>query len=98
MMYSGYIPVVAPVDLGDDGQVLNVNADTAAAEIATGLCAEEAIFLTDVPGVLDAEKRLLLHLTEAEVADLIADKVIYGGMIPKVEACLRALEGAKSSH
>jgi acetylglutamate kinase len=98
IMDAGFIPVVAPVALGDDGQALNVNADTVAAEIATALCAEEAIFLTDVPGVLDTEKRLLLRLTEAEVADLIADKVIYGGMIPKVEACLRALEGAKNSH
>jgi acetylglutamate kinase len=96
--HAGFIPVVAPLALGDDGQPLNVNADTAAAEIAAALGAERAIFLTDVPGVLGADGRLLAQLTEAEVADLVAEKVIYGGMIPKVEACLRALDGARSSH
>jgi acetylglutamate kinase len=95
---AGFIPVVAPVALGDDGQPLNVNADTAAAEVASALGAERAIFLTDVPGVLGGDGRLLAELTEAEVADLIAEKVIHGGMIPKVEACLRALDGARSSH
>jgi acetylglutamate kinase len=95
---AGFIPVVAPIALGDDSQPLNVNADTAAAEIATALRAEMAIFLTDVPGVLDADKRLISHLTEADVASLIEEKVIYGGMIPKAEACLKALEGARSSH
>jgi acetylglutamate kinase len=95
---AGFIPVVAPVALGDDNQPLNVNADTAAAEIATALRAEMAIFLTDVPGVLDGDKCLISQLTEADVSSLIAEKVIYGGMIPKVEACLKALEGARSSH
>jgi acetylglutamate kinase len=95
---AGFIPVVAPIALGDDGEPLNVNADTAAAEIAAALRAEMAIFLTDVPGVLDAESCLILRLTEADVSSLIAEKVIYGGMIPKVEACLKALEGARSSH
>jgi acetylglutamate kinase len=95
---AGYIPVVAPVALGDDGRALNVNADTAAAEIAATLQAEEAIFLTDVPGVLDSDKQIIPSLPAAEVEGLIADKVIYGGMIPKVEACLRALTGARQSH
>jgi acetylglutamate kinase len=98
ILNAGFIPVVAPIALGDDCQPLNVNADAAAAEVAAALHAERAIFLTDVPGVLDADRRLISHLTEAEVADLIAEQVIHGGMIPKVEACLRALEGAQSSH
>jgi acetylglutamate kinase len=95
---AGYIPVVAPIALGDDGYALNLNGDTAAAELATALGAAKAIFLTDVPGVLDAEKRLLSELSALEAKDLIAQKVISGGMIPKVEASLRALAGVERSH
>ncbi len=95
---SGYIPVVAPIALGEDGRALNLNADTAAAELAAALRAEKAIFLTDVPGVLDADGRLISELSEGQTKALIAEKVISGGMIPKVEACLRALAGVKRSH
>ena len=95
---AGYIPVVAPVALGDDGYSLNVNADTAAAEVGAAIGAAKAIFLTDVSGVLDANKRLLSELSALEAKDLIAQKVISGGMIPKVEACLRALSGVERSH
>lgn len=95
---AGYIPVIAPVALGDDGRPVNLNADTAAAEIAAALGAEKAIFLTDVPGVLDANGTLMSQLTALEAKDLIAQKVISGGMIPKVEAALRALAGAERSH
>jgi acetylglutamate kinase len=95
---AGYIPVIAPVALGDDGHALNVNADTAAAEIAAELGAAKAIFLTDVPGVLNADKQLVSELSALEAKDLIAQKVISGGMIPKVEACLRALAGVERSH
>lgn len=95
---SGYIPVVAPIALGDDGRALNLNADTAAAELAAALRAEKAIFLTDVPGVLDADGRLISELSDGQTKALIAEKVISGGMIPKVEACLRALAGVKRSH
>jgi len=95
---SGYIPVVAPIALGEDGRALNLNADTAAAELAAALRAEKAIFLTDVPGVLDADGRLISELSDGQTKALIAEKVISGGMIPKVEACLRALAGVKRSH
>jgi acetylglutamate kinase len=95
---AGYIPVVAPIALGDDGFGLNLNADTAAAELAATLRAEKAIFLTDVPGVLDADGRLISELSAGQTKALIAEKVISGGMIPKVEACLRALAGVKRSH
>ena len=95
---AGFIPVVAPVALGDDGSALNVNADTAAAEIASAMRAETAIFLTDVPGVLDSEKRLIPQLSAAEAATLVSNGVISGGMIPKVDACLRAVVGAKQSQ
>lgn len=95
---AGYIPVVAPIALGENGQALNINADTAAAELAAALGATKAIFLTDVPGVLDADKNLISELSALEAKDLIAQKVIFGGMIPKVEACLRALNGVERSH
>ncbi len=95
---AGYIPVVAPIALGEDGASLNLNADTAAAELAATLRAEKAIFLTDVPGVLDADGRLISVLSAGKTKALIAEKVISGGMIPKVEACLRALAGVKRSH
>lgn len=95
---AGYIPVVAPIALGDNGLALNLNADTAAAELAATLHAEKAIFLTDVPGVLDAAGHLISELSAEQTKALIAEKVISGGMIPKVEACLRALAGVKRSH
>lgn len=95
---AGFIPVIAPIALGDDGHPLNVNADTSAAELAATLGASKAIFLTDVPGVLDADKKLISVLSALEAKDLIAQKVISGGMIPKVEACLKALNGVERSH
>jgi len=95
---AGYIPVVAPIALGEDGLGLNLNADTAAAELAAALRAEKAIFLTDVPGVHDAAGHLISELSAGQTKALIAEKVISGGMIPKVEACLRALAGVKRSH
>ncbi len=95
---SGFIPVVAPIALGDDGHSLNLNADTAAAELAAEIQAEKAIFMTDVPGVLDGDGHLISELSASQTKSLIADKVISGGMIPKVEACLRALAGVKRSH
>jgi acetylglutamate kinase len=95
---AGFIPVIAPVASGDDGFPLNVNADTAAAELAAALGASKVIFLTDVPGVLDVDKNLLSELSALQAKDLIAQKVITGGMIPKVEACLRALAGVERSH
>jgi len=95
---ASFIPVIAPIALGDDGYPLNVNADTAAAELAAALGASKAIFLTDVPGVLDGNKQLLSELSALEAKDLIAQKVISGGMIPKVEACLKALNGVERSH
>lgn len=87
------IPVIAPVAPGADGQTYNVNADTFAGAIAGALNAARLLFLTDVPGVLDHNGKLLKQLTVAEVKALIADGTISGGMIPKVETCMEALEG-----
>jgi len=86
------IPVLAPVAQGLDGETYNVNADTFAGAIAGALKAKRLLFLTDVPGVLDAQKNLIKELRVDEVRALIADGTITGGMIPKVETCIYALE------
>ncbi len=86
-----YIPVVAPLATGPDGNALNVNADVFAARLAQALGAEKLVLLTDIAGVLDADKQLISSLTESEARGLIARGVISGGMIPKVEQALAAL-------
>ena len=89
---SEIIPVVAPIGAGPAGETYNINADTAAGAIAGALGARRLLMLTDVKGVLDGEKRLLPMLTLAQVRRLIADGTIKGGMIPKVETCMTAVE------
>ena len=86
------IPVLAPVAQGVDGQTYNINADTFAGAIAGALKAKRLLFLTDVPGVLDRDKRLIKELKTTDISELIADGTITGGMIPKVETCIYALE------
>jgi acetylglutamate kinase len=86
------IPVLAPVAAAADGGSFNVNADTFAGAIAGALKAKRFLLLTDVPGVLDKNKKLIDALSAADVRALIADGTISGGMIPKVETCLYALE------
>jgi acetylglutamate kinase len=90
----GYIPVVAPISFGSmEGRVtlLNVNGDTAAGEIAAALAAEKLIFLTDVDGIYDGARKVIPRLNLAEAKDMLASGVASGGMIPKIEASLRAL-------
>ncbi len=95
---SGVIPVIAPVGIGEDGQTYNINADTAAGAVAGALSATRLLMLTDVPGVLDANKRLIPELTAEEARAAIADGTISGGMIPKVETCLDAVaQGARAA-
>ena len=86
------IPVLAPVALGADGETYNVNADTFAGAIAGALKAKRLLFLTDVPGVLDKDKNLIKELSIGRIRELIADGTIHGGMIPKVETCIYAIE------
>src|SRR5262245_51004948 len=86
------IPVLAPVATSKDGVTYNVNADTFAGAIAGALKAKRLLLLTDVPGVLDKSKKLIDQLTADDARRLIADGTISGGMIPKVETCLYALE------
>lgn len=89
---DGIIPVVAPVGIGADGHTYNVNADTMAGAIAAALGASRLFLLTDVAGVLDKEKRLLTDLTPADIQGLQADGTVTGGMIPKLETCVHAVE------
>ena len=89
---SEMIPVLAPVAPGRDGNTYNINADTFAGAIAGSLGAKRLLFLTDVDGVLDKDKKLIPELTATDARAMIADGVITGGMIPKVETCLEALD------
>lgn len=90
---AGVIPVIAPIGVGEDGQTYNINSDTVAGAVAAAVKARRFLLLTDVPGVLDADGRLLPELSAGEVRRLITDGTISGGMIPKVETCLAAIEG-----
>lgn len=87
------IPVVAPIGLGPEGETFNINADTAAGAVAAAVDASRFLLLTDVEGVLDKDRRLIPELTVAEARGLIADGTISGGMIPKIETCMAAVEG-----
>ncbi len=88
----GLIPVIAPIAIGEDGETYNVNADVFAGAIAGALEANRLLFLTDVPGVLDKNGELIKELTVKQALKLIKDGTITGGMIPKVETCIEALE------
>ncbi|MEE8153315.1 MAG: acetylglutamate kinase [candidate division NC10 bacterium] len=90
---EAFIPVIAPTGVDEEGITYNINADLAAGEIASALAAEKLIVLTDIDGILDREGRLHSSLGRDEVEKLIEEQVISTGMVPKVKACLRALEG-----
>jgi len=90
---KGFIPVIAPIGVGEDGLTYNVNADEAAGAIAQALRAEKLMLLTDVEGVLDADGKLIRQLTREHAREQMASGAIRGGMIPKVECCLAAVQG-----
>lgn len=89
---SGMIPVIAPIAVGADGETYNINADTMAGAIAAALGAARLFLLTDVAGVLDKDKNLLTDLRPSDIARLAQDGTISGGMIPKLETCVHAVE------
>jgi acetylglutamate kinase len=95
---QGRIPVMASIGLGYDGQAYNVNADTVAAELAVTLHASKLILMTDVAGVRDGDGALISQLDAVRARKLLADSVIRDGMIPKVEAAIRATEGGSATH
>ncbi len=90
---SDVIPVIAPIGYGENGETYNINADTFAGAIAAAIGARRLLLLTDVAGVLDSEGNIQTRLTEKDVKALIDDGAIVGGMIPKVETCLDAVNG-----
>jgi acetylglutamate kinase len=96
---SGYIPVIAPVAAGTDGNGYNVNADTAAGSVAKALAAEKLILLTDVPGILGADLKTISTMNREEAEKLVKSDTVKGGMIPKITCCLDALRGGvKKTH
>ena len=101
---AGFIPVIAPVAVRGtapaqgETPLLNVNADTAAGEIAAAIGAERLVLLTDVEGVLDSSHRLIPRLTRRQAKGLMRSRVVAGGMAPKIGACLKALERVRVTH
>lgn len=99
LMEQGFIPVIAPVGVGPEGEAYNINADLVAGAVAGALSAEKVIYLTDVKGVMDREGRLLSSLTLRQVEDLLRQEVAHGGMIPKLKSAWKALTaGVKKAH
>jgi len=93
---DGFIPVISPVGVGPKGETLNINADYIAAAVASALKAEKLILLTDVPGLMDKKGRIISTVTKRQTKKLFDDGTITGGMMPKVQACLKAIEGGVS--
>jgi len=99
LMDSNYIPVIAPLGFDENNNVYNINADSAASKIASELAAEKIIFLTDQQGVLNNKKELISSLNFEEINTLIEKEVITGGMLPKIKACLDAINNnVKMAH
>ncbi|MCY4444929.1 MAG: acetylglutamate kinase [Rhodobacteraceae bacterium] len=92
LLQSGLIPVIAPIGVSHDGQTLNVNGDTAAGAIAAALHADRLLLLTDVDGVLNQDGQLMSRLTPQEIRSKIRDGIIEGGMTPKTETAIKAVE------
>ena len=97
LVQSEFIPVIAPVGVGKDGESYNINADVVAGAIAQALNAEKLVLLTNTPGILDADKTTLSSLNKAEVEALIADGTISEGMLPKVDCAIDAVSGGVNS-
>jgi acetylglutamate kinase len=93
---DGFIPVISPVGVGPKGETLNINADYVAASIASALRSEKLILLTDVPGIMDKKNKMISTLRKQQIKKFIEDKTITGGMVPKVQACLKAIDGGVS--
>jgi len=99
LVHEGFIPVIAPIGVGENGESYNINADLVAGKLAETLKAEKLILLTNTAGLLDKEGNLLTGLTAEQVDALIADGTIYGGMLPKIATALEAVKnGVRSSH
>lgn len=93
LVTDGFIPVIAPTGMGDNGETYNINADIVAGEVAAALKAEKLVLLTDVEGVWDRDKQLINTMDNRRALQMIDDGTIAGGMFPKVKCCLKALRG-----
>jgi len=99
MVTGGFIPIIAPIGVGEDGHSYNINADLVAGCVAEVLGAEKLILLTNTKGLLDKQGKLLTGLTSGEVDTLIADGTVHGGMLPKIRCALSAVKsGVRSAH
>ena len=99
LVSGGFIPVIAPIGVGDDGRSYNINADLVAGRVAEVLGAEKLILLTNTTGLLDKQGKLLTGLNASQVDGLIADGTIHGGMLPKIQCALSAVKtGVRSAH
>lgn len=96
---DGFIPVIAPIGVGGDGSAFNINADYVASAVASALKAEKLILLTDVPGIKDKREVVISSINRKDIKGLIDNGTISGGMLPKVQACVSALDGGvKKTH
>lgn len=99
LLQGNFIPVIAPIGVGEDGQSYNINADLVAGKLAEVLCAEKLIMLTNTPGLLDADGKVLTGLSVKKVNELIEKQVIQGGMLPKIRSALDAVNaGVRAAH
>jgi len=95
---NGIIPIIAPIGFGAKGETFNINADTAAGHIASALKAERILLLTDVEGVLDSDNKLISKISTNTAKKMIKDNIITGGMIPKIDTCLKTVQsGVKAA-
>lgn len=97
LISDDYIPVIAPIGVGDDGASYNINADLVAGKVAEALNAEKLMLLTNIAGLMDKQGKVLTGLTTRQVDGLIADGTIYGGMLPKIRCALDAVQGGVGS-
>lgn len=99
LVSGAFIPVIAPIGFGPDGETYNINADVVAGKMAEVLCAEKLVLLTNTPGVLDKDGNLVTGLTPRDIDDMVADGTLSGGMLPKISSALDAARnGVKGVH
>ncbi len=97
LVQGNFIPVIAPIGVGENGESYNINADLVAGKVAEALKAEKLMLLTNIAGLMDKQGNVLTGLSTAQVDALIADGTIYGGMLPKIRCALEAVQGGVNS-
>jgi acetylglutamate kinase len=96
---GGFIPVIAPIGVGEDGYSYNINADLVAGKVAEVMAAEKLLLLTNTPGLLDASGKLITELDIGSIEEMVGERVIHGGMLPKIQCAVDAVQsGVRSAH